>query len=222
VHEAVDLSVSPARLVIIKEGRRHGETAWDGQDGYARVKHEGHVLRALRDAGVPVPEIFRQFIQNGNRYLVLKKIAGRPLLPLNRVQPGRISWRRAMKLLNGLGPLLDAIHSAGYVWRDCKPEHIHIFRGNICLVDFEGACRVSETNVLPWGSHRYLPPVYRKQFAARRVGTLEDDYALGVIAFQFLSGKFPATSARLRSIVYKQAHCPDHVRTRIESLLRPH
>ncbi|MBA2585281.1 MAG: hypothetical protein H0U99_02210, partial [Chthoniobacterales bacterium] len=32
VYEAVDLSVSPARLVIIKEGRREGETAWDGRD----------------------------------------------------------------------------------------------------------------------------------------------------------------------------------------------
>src|SRR5438874_65459 len=40
VYQAVDLSVSPARLVIIKEGRRHGETDWLGHDGFARIQHE--------------------------------------------------------------------------------------------------------------------------------------------------------------------------------------
>ena len=61
VYEAVDLSVLPVRRVIIKEGRRHGETNWDGRDGYALVKHEARVLRKLRKAGLPVPEIFREF-----------------------------------------------------------------------------------------------------------------------------------------------------------------
>ena len=90
----------------------------------------------------------------------------------------------------------------------------------ICLIDFEGACRISETGVLPWGSHRYLPPIYRKQFVARRAGTLEDDYALGAILFQFLSGEFPAASARERAAVYKRTRCPNWLRAKIESLLK--
>jgi tRNA A-37 threonylcarbamoyl transferase component Bud32 len=219
VHEAVDLSVLPARLVIIKEGRRHGETAWDGQDGYARVKQEGRVLRALRNAGVPVPEVLHEFTQDGNRYLVLEKTPGRPLLPRNRVQPAKISWQRAAKILNRLGSLLHAIHSVGYVWRDCKPEHIFVSRGVISLIDFEGACRITDTDVFPWGSHYYLPPVYRREFAGRQPSTLEDDYALGVIVFQFLSGRFPPASARTCSRIYKGAHCPDHLRLEIENLL---
>src|SRR2546428_8128817 len=87
VYEAVDLTVSPVRVVIIKEGRRHGETDWNGKDGYARVKHEARVLRLLHKAGLPVPQIFREFVQKGKRYLVLVKIAARPLLPRQRVQP---------------------------------------------------------------------------------------------------------------------------------------
>jgi hypothetical protein len=59
----------------------------------------------------------------------------------------------------------------------------HQYLHQRCNDDFEGACRISETGVLPWGSHRYVPPIYRKQFAARRTGTLEDDYALGVWYF---------------------------------------
>jgi hypothetical protein len=220
VYQAVDLSVSPPRLVIIKEGRRCGETDWLGQDGFLRVTREGCLLRELRQRGLPVPEPLREFTERNNRYLVLEKIAGRPLLPRNRLQPATTSWRRAMSLLRQLQPLLDAIHEHGYVWRDCKPEHILVCRGKPWLIDFEGACRISEAGVLPWGSHPYLPPIYRKQFAARRPGTLEDDYALGVILFQFLSGKFPAASARVREAVYKRTRCPNWLRAKIDSLLK--
>ncbi len=220
VYQAVDLLASPARVVIIKEGRRHGETDWLDQDGFVPTQREARVLRSLLRRGLPVPELFREFTERGNRYLVLEKITGRPLLPRNRAQPARTSWRQAMRLLNQLGPLLDAIHRAGYVWRDCKPEHIFVCRGKLWLIDFEGACRVSETGVFPWGSYPYLPPIYQKQFVSRRAGTLEDDYALGVILFQFLSGQFPSLNARSRSVVYKRTRCPDHLRFEIERLLR--
>ena len=76
VYTAADLSVSPARFVIVKEGRRHGETDWLGQDGFARVKGEGRVLRELRQRGLPVPEPLREFTERGNRYLVLEKSSG--------------------------------------------------------------------------------------------------------------------------------------------------
>jgi hypothetical protein len=101
VYEAVDLSVLPVRQVIIKEGRRHGETNWDGRDGYALVRHEAQVLRKLRAAGLPVPEIFREFTKNGNRYLVLEKIPCSPQNECNRQEfPGvalrkfSVNWSR--------------------------------------------------------------------------------------------------------------------------------
>jgi len=220
VYKAVDLSVSPPRLVIIKEGRRHGETDWAGQDGFARIANEGRILRQLRRRGLPVPKPLREFNHDGNRYLVLEIAPGRPSFVKDRKKSSRFSWRRAMKLLNRLGPILRAIHSAGFVWRDCKPNHILMSHDKISLIDFEGACRISDTGVLPWGSLPYLPPIYRKQFAARHPGTLEDDYALGVILFQFLSGKFPAASARVREAVYKRTCCPKCLRATIESLLK--
>jgi serine/threonine protein kinase len=123
-----------------------------------------------------------------------------------------------MSLLRRLQPLLDAIHKHGYVWSDCKPEHIFVCRGKLWLIDFAGACRISETAVLPWGSHHYLSPIYRRRFPVRRPGTLEDDYALGVILFQFLNGEFPATGARVRATVQKRTRCPESLRAKIESL----
>lgn len=218
VYEAVDLSVSPARVVIIKEGRRHGETDWNGKDGYARVMNEARVLRLLRKVGLPVPEILREFVQNGRRYLVLERIPGRSLIPLNRIQPVKNSWRRAAKILKQIEPLLSKIHGAGWVWRDCKPSHILVHRGQLRLIDFEGACPIGDTSALPWGSPNYVPEVYPRKFS-RQAGALEDDYALGVIAFQFATGKFPPRTSRGRAILYQRCGCPDSLRTQIESLL---
>ena len=219
VYEAIDFSVSPARVVIIKEGRSHGETAWDGVDGFARVKHEAHVLRVLHAAGIPVPEIFREFNRDSNRYLVLEKIDGRPLFPRNRIQPTRISWRCAQKFLEQLEPLLSRMHAAGWVWRDCKPSHIFGNGAAIRLIDFEGAVRIKQTEVLPWASRDYLPRIYHKRFR-RRPGVLEDDYALGVIAFQLGAGELPPATAHCRAALYQRTDCPDMLREKIEGLLR--
>jgi serine/threonine protein kinase len=219
VYKAVDLTVSPARIVILKEGRRHGETAWDGQDGYDHVKHEGKVLRTLLDASFPVPRVLREFTQDRNRYLVLEKIPGHRLLARHRLQPGRTSWRRAKIILDRLGGLLSRLHATGWVWRDCKPWHIFVQGDKMRLIDFEGACRIAETEVLPWSSLNYTPAPFQKTFS-RRAGTVEDDYALGVIAFQFLSGEFPVASAHGRATVYKRTQCPDYLRLEIERLLK--
>lgn len=218
VYEAVDLSVLPVRRVIVKEGRRHGETNWDGRDGYTLVRHEAQVLRKLRGAGLPVPGVFRAFTQNGNRYLVLEKIPGRPLLAAKRMQPVRLSWRQAERILEQLGPLLSRIHAAGWTWRDCKPSHILLKGGTLRLIDFEGACRIDQTEMPPWGSPDYISPLARGKFS-RRAGTGEDDYALGVIAFQFGAGKFPPAAAHHRAVLYRRTHCPNLLREKIDRLL---
>jgi tRNA A-37 threonylcarbamoyl transferase component Bud32 len=219
VYEAVDLSVSPARLVIIKEGRKHGETNWDAQDGYARIKYEGHVLRYLRSAGLPVPQVFREFCWNRNRYLVLEKIHGRPLLPERRKNPVNSSWQRAQQILAQLGALLSVLHGAGWVWRDCKPSHVLIRNREMHLIDFEGACRTNDTQVLSWSSPNYSPPGYQNNFS-RPAGQFEDDYGLGTIAFQFATGQLPSPTRRERVQLYNQVGAPAFFRDNVERLLR--
>ena len=218
VYEAIDLSVSPARRVIVKEGRRHGETTWAGEDGYAWVKREGFILRNLRRSGIPVPQVFREMDRDGNRYLILEKITGRPLIPRKALQPSQHSWRRAHRLLNQLGALLSQVHDAGWVWRDCKPSHVFTQHGEMRLIDFEGGCRIDERDVPPWGSVNYSPETCLRR-SRRRPGTREDDFALGVMTFQMMCGEFPPSGSRARSVFYRRADCPDGLRARIEDLL---
>lgn len=220
VYEAIDFSASPARLVIIKEGRQHGEVSVAGEDGVDRIRNEARVLRSLQRAGVPVPRIVREFHLRGDRYLVLQKVVGRPLLPRTGTPARCASASRAAQWLDAIQPLLARIHRAGWVWRDCKPSHILVRRRSISLVDFEGACRLDETELLPWGSPGYTPPSYGKNSFRRRAGTREDDYALGVIAFQLLAAEFPPPSAGGRAAIYRRSACPASLRARIERLLQ--
>ena len=215
VFEALDLSNFPARLVIIKQGRRHGDIDWTGVDGYARIKQEGRTLRILHRAGIPVPNVLREFERNGHCYLVLEKKSGRRLSPS---KSKRSAWFAA-HILTRLGAVLSQLHALGYVWRDCKPTNILVSGSQLCLIDFEGACRVSKIGIPPWGSIDYLPPCYRNEFAMRRAGTMEDDYALGVIAFQLFSGKSPPDKATTRKKIYDRMGCPATLRARIEALL---
>jgi tRNA A-37 threonylcarbamoyl transferase component Bud32 len=218
VYEAVDLSVSPARLVIIKEGRRHGETDLEGRDGYERLRHEARVLRRLRKVDLPVPKVFREFCQNGNRYLVLEHFLGKPLIPAARMQPVKTSWRRAAEIMDRLEPLLARIHAAGWVWRDCKPSHLLVDRGQLRLIDFENACRLGENQIAPWVSRHYFPPP-RPGMRRRRPGSGEDDYALAVIGFQFGTGQFPPSKKTARAVLYRRTKCPKSLRERIERLI---
>ncbi len=143
---------------------------------------------------------------------------GAAFLPAKRLQPARFSWRRAQKILDQIEPLLQAVHAAGWVWRDCKPSHIFVDRAAVRLIDFEIACRIGDRRASPWGSTDYLPPGQREK-SRRCPGTLEDDYALGVIAFQFMCGQFPPRGARKRASFYRRAGCPASLRSRIENLL---
>jgi serine/threonine protein kinase len=216
VYEALDLSVSPPRPVILKEGRRHGETDALRTDGYVRLENEARALRTLARAGLPVSKILRAFRQNGNRYLALERIAGHPLLPFGRTQPKRFSWRRAEEILNRLEPIVAAIHVAGWIWRDCKPSHIFFKRGQLHLLDFEDACPIDRQQRPAWRSKNYSRPRDGK----RDANPGEDHYALGVIALQFGTGKFPPASRRGRAAIYAWTRCPEALRGRIEQLLR--
>lgn len=218
VYEAIDLSVSPARLVILKEGRPLGEIDLQQRDGFARVQNEARLLRLLRGHGLPVPEVFAEFTQAKKKYVVLEKLPGRPLLAQARPRVAKPSWPRSAKITRQLGTLLARVHAAGWVWRDCKPSHIFLHRGEMLLIDFEGACRREDTKALPWGSPPYLPPAERIAFR-RAAGTLEDDYALGVIAFQLGTAELPASNLRQRAAQYRRSNCPAHLRKEVERLL---
>ena len=187
VYRALDLSVSPARLCVLKEGRKHGETEWDGRDGAWRVNHEATVLTSLSAAGIRVPAVFLTFKSGMHSYLVTEFIEGESLQSISSSKKPKLSIEELLELCRGATNIINQIHLAGWVWRDCKPLNLIRTKNNeVRPIDFEGACPVDCADPTPWGTEGYIAPEFRlvPQNGARAA---EDLYALGATLQQLLT-----------------------------------
>jgi hypothetical protein len=218
VYRALDLGVKPARLCVLKEGRRNGETDWDGRDGAWRVWHEARVLRALARTGVGAPQVYSEFEVGGNYYLAMEFVEGRNLQALLAGRRRRLPVVEALRLGAQVAGLLAGIHAAGWVWRDCKPLNLILTVGGVLRpLDFEGACRLRSAEVTPWGTSSYVPPEWTDEpCAATRLP--EDLYALGATLHQLLTS-FTPNETTLPSLGSVRRRVPCGVSELVASLL---
>jgi Protein kinase domain len=191
VYQALDLTTTPPRFCIVKEGRKNGEVAWDARDGSSRVRSERHVLAAMREAGIKVPLVYADFEVEQNYYLALEFIEGESLEKSLIRRKRRLSVAAALKRSAEIASLLAQIHAVGWVWRDCKPGNIVITkRDELRPLDFEGACKADRSDPLPWNTPSYTPPETNRPFKGQS-RLPEDLYALGVVIYLLFGGRLP-------------------------------
>ena len=218
VYLALDLSMTPPRLCVLKEGRKDGEVSWDGRDGRWRVRHEESVLTSLRHSGINVPRVYASFEAEGNYYVAVEFIEGESLEKWLCRKKRRLSVARALRHGVEIARLVSRIHAAGWVWRDCKPGNIIIARGGeLRALDFEGACPVERPDPLPWGTPCYTPPEVDARFRGQ-TRLPEDLYALGAIIHLLLAG-YPPDSAPHQPLKGLRRNVPDCARAVLAELL---
>ena len=218
VYRAIDVRSKTIRRCILKEGRRHGETDWDGRDGHWRVKHEARVLVALRANGIAVPEVYEKFELNQNFYLVMEYVAGGTLQ--NRLADRKMKTSEAIRLGRQLADLLAGIHQCGWAWRDCKPTNIIVTdEAKLVAIDFEGASKLDRPDRMPWGTPGYIP--LRKLGADDSEEMFADDlYALGSVLHQLLTGKLPKLTDNKTAITNLSKRLPLPVREVVAELVQ--
>jgi hypothetical protein len=220
VYQALDLSVTPPRLCILKEGRRNGEVSWDGRDGFWRVRHEGRVLGALLDAGVNVPRVYASFMAEENYYIAVEFIEGESLDHWLSRRRRRLAVAAALKCAAELARLVARVHAAGWVWRDCKPGNVVITKsGELRPLDFEGACPVDSPDPLPWGTPAYSPPEGNDMFRGQS-RLPEDLYTLGATIYLLLAGRPPDSVSPL-PLEKMRRNVPEDARRVVAELLDP-
>jgi len=193
-YEAIDMAARPLRQCIIKEGRRHGETGWDGRDGYGRIRNEGTILSALGKQGPFVPRVHEMREESNNAYLVLEKLEGLTLERFLTGFPRPLEERISLHLARQLAALVAKVHSCGFVWRDCTPSNLIVGRdGRLRAIDFEGSCRISEFEPVAWSTPDYSPPEVRSGYylKAEKSNTPEDLFALGCCLYLLFEGRSP-------------------------------
>lgn len=217
VYRALDLNTSPARICILKEGRKYGETDWDYRDGYWRVKHEEKVLKYLKSKGVNVPKVYTTFEEGLNYYLAMELIEGDNL---QKLILKKIAIKDALRYGIQIAGILESIHNAGWVWRDCKPLNLILSKQDILRpLDFEGSCLINASDNMEWGTQGYVPPEWSEPFKGQS-RLPEDLYALGATLHQLFSGQIPRTSI-LPPIGRLRKKVPSSVRQIISALLDP-
>ncbi|MCC7104742.1 MAG: protein kinase [Chloroflexi bacterium] len=118
---------------------------------------------------------------------------------------------QAVAVLRLLADALDYAHSQGIVHRDVKPSNV-LFRsdGRPVLGDFGIARALEGTSALTSaglvvGTPRYMAP---EQAEGELAGPASDLYALGVVAYELLTGRPPFVAATPLAVLRAQADKP--------------
>ena len=218
VYRALDLNTHPARLCILKEGRTHGEVDVDGQDGYWHARNEANVLSRLARAGINVPEIYKVYEAQNHHYIAMEYIRGKDLQTVLQERHNKITLEEALSYGIQIARLLEKIHTAGWVWRDCKPLNLLLTEGSTLRpIDFEGACSLDDMALSPWGTSGYVPPEWLKD-PSTSSRKQQDLYALGATLYQLFSGRIPDELSPV-PIGTLRRHIPPAVRKVIAVLL---
>ena len=141
-------------------------------------------------------------------YFVMKFVRGRSLEhPLRREGPLPIPVVRA--ILFQVGSALAYAHRRGVIHRDVKPANILLdSEGNAIVTDF-GIAKVAESpsqtvTGMVIGTPTYMSP---EQCDAQAVSWASDQYSLGIVAYEMLTGTVPFTGSSL-AVMHAHAQTP--------------
>jgi serine/threonine-protein kinase len=163
------------------------------EDETVRRRFTREALAAARLSGQPsTVTIFDVGEWNDRPFIVMEYLSGGSLdtvLSREAAQPPQ----RALRWLEQAAGALDHAHDNGVVHRDVKPGNLLVDRdGNVHVADFgiasaAGLDSLTATGTV-LGTAGYISP---EQAQGERATAASDNYALGVVAFELLTGGRP-------------------------------
>jgi Protein kinase domain/Bacterial Ig-like domain (group 2)/zinc-ribbon domain len=194
--------ISLDRKVAIKVMAPH---LLEGEGMAERFKQEARTAAQLSHPHI-IP-IYAVKETESSLFFVMKYVEGKPLDDIIR-KMGQLPIPMVKDILTKVGSALGYGHRRNVVHRDVKPANVMIDEeGNPIMTDF-GIAKVAETKGLTMtgttiGTPSYMSP---EQCEAREVTGASDQYSLGVVAWEMLTGQVPFAGDSAVTTMYKQVH----------------
>jgi hypothetical protein len=186
-----------------------------------RFEREAQATSRIKSPNVITIHDFGQ-ADDGLLFLVMELLEGQSLA--DRLEKEiSLPWREASRVAAAVARALAAVHEAGVVHRDIKPDNVFLCRdGTVKLLDFGIARIVSDDPTAPaptksltqvgtvLGTALYMSP---EAVSHEPIGPPADLYALGTILFEMLTGRLLFEEEH--SVLLMGAHLrmpPDRVR----------
>ena len=198
------------RRVAIKTLHARATASRAGDVLAARFFREGQAAAQVEHAHVV--DVFDFGVEGGTPFLVMELVEGETLAQrLERERPLPLATAVEWML-----PVLSAVaelHAAGIIHRDLKPANILLdtaATGEICpkVTDFgvsqiEGGPAITDSGAV-LGTCAYMPPEQAR--ASRAVTERSDQYALGVILYECVTGRLPFEGATPYELTHAALH----------------
>jgi eukaryotic-like serine/threonine-protein kinase len=201
VYRAVDGNLG--RQVAVKVLRR--ELA-DDPTFLERFRREARAAAALSHPGVAGVYDYGEL--GGSAFIVMELVEGETLA--ERIAAiGRLPFTEAFAIGEQVARALAAAHAHGLVHRDVKPANVLLGPGGAKVTDFgiakaATAATLTRTGMV-LGSANYVAP---EQAQGDPVGPAADQYSLGCVLFEAVTGRTPYTGANPVAIATQHVSSP--------------
>ncbi len=169
----------------------------------ARFRREAEACSKLRDPHTVTTYDFDE-TPDGILYLAMELLRGQSLHQVQKSE-GPLPYERVLRILDQVAASLAEAHANGIVHRDMKPENVFIEtregEDHVKVLDFGIAKVVSDEKPVPaltavgqtLGTLEFMSP---EQLRGQKLDGRADLYALGMMAYEMLTGGLPFSSTK--------------------------
>lgn len=194
------------RDVALKVMHPHLAEGVEGAEFVSRFRREARAAARLTHPGVVA--VYDQGLDGDTSYLTMEYVPGTTLRRELR-HHGTLTVGRTLQILEQVLAALGAAHRKGLVHRDVKPENVLITSDgeHVRVADFGLARAVTEvtstTTGTILGTVAYLAP---EVVATGGCDARTDLYAVGILAYEMLTGALPHTGSTPIQVAFQHVH----------------
>ncbi|MGB1254067.1 MAG: protein kinase domain-containing protein [Candidatus Promineifilaceae bacterium] len=140
--------------------------------------------------------------EDGQVFIVMEYLSGGTLKQWHQQNPNA-AWQTFLPILKGAAAGLDAAHARKFWHRDVKPSNILLDENRVAHLGDFGLVRIADSPHMTKigtaiGTPTYMSP---EQARGRELDQYSDQYSLGIVAYELLTGRVPFDNESYPSVL---------------------